>query len=194
MCPHTRKVRVFELGAKSVKFFVGKYTINRQCILTPTGREHFLRSKELRAITEVCMLEGVRIDRLIGYLYDEIKNIAEMSKNAKFDTIIKNPRNSFIKARKSVIGAGNLRLSQAQCVDMIVPELIEEVSKVGNIAQLMMSIKRIGTFLEGLRTAFLFLGMLKRCYLIISEVKKAVRKRELEQKYQVEDFENEYLL
>ena len=44
-CQHTRKVRVFELGNKSVKFAPGKYTINRQCILTKTGREQFLKSK-----------------------------------------------------------------------------------------------------------------------------------------------------
>lgn len=36
--------------------------------------------------------------------------------------------------------------------------------------------------------------LLKRCYVIISEVKKSVKKRELEQKYQVKDFENEPLM
>jgi len=30
-----------------------------------------------------------------------------------------------MKARHSIIGNGNLRLSQAQCIDMIIPELIE---------------------------------------------------------------------
>ena len=34
----------------------GKYTINRQCILTKTGREQFLKSKEKGAVTSVCML------------------------------------------------------------------------------------------------------------------------------------------
>jgi len=60
----------------------------------------------------------------MGFLYDEIKSIAELSKNSKFDSIIKNPRHSFINARNSVrtsIGSGNLRLSQAQCIDMIIP-------------------------------------------------------------------------
>lgn len=37
-CQHVKKVRVFEMGDKSLKIFVGKYIINRQCILTPTGR------------------------------------------------------------------------------------------------------------------------------------------------------------
>lgn len=44
-CNHLRKVRVFNLGSKSVKFFAGKYTINRQCVLTTTGRDQFLKNK-----------------------------------------------------------------------------------------------------------------------------------------------------
>jgi hypothetical protein len=44
-CAHLRKVRVFDLGSKSVKFFVGKYCINRQSILTTTGRSQFLKTK-----------------------------------------------------------------------------------------------------------------------------------------------------
>lgn len=93
------------------------------------------------------MLEAGRIDRIMSFLFDEIKSIAELSKNSKFDSIIKNPRSSFIKARNSIIGNGNVRLSQAQCIDMIIPELIEEVSKVNSIAQMMLNIKRIGKFL-----------------------------------------------
>lgn len=38
--------------------------------------------------------------------------------------MVKNPKTSFIKARSSIIGNGNVRLSQAQCIDMILPELI----------------------------------------------------------------------
>ena len=53
-CAHLRKARVFDLGSKSVKFFVGKYCINRQSILTETGRTQFLRSKENKAMVEVC--------------------------------------------------------------------------------------------------------------------------------------------
>ena len=37
-CQHIKKVRVYELGSKSVKFFVGKYALSRQCIMTPKGR------------------------------------------------------------------------------------------------------------------------------------------------------------
>jgi len=39
--------------------------------------------------------------------------------------MVKNPKTSFIRARNSIIGNGNVRLSQAQCIDMILPELIE---------------------------------------------------------------------
>lgn len=34
------------MGDKSLKIFVGKYIINRQCTLTPTGRENFLKTKQ----------------------------------------------------------------------------------------------------------------------------------------------------
>lgn len=121
MCQHLSKVRVYELGSKSVKFFVGKYTLNRQCILTPTGREHFLRQKEEKSIIGLCLLEASKIDRLMQHLFEEIKSIAELSKNNKFDTIIKNPKSSFIKARHSIVGNPNVRLSQAQCIDIIIP-------------------------------------------------------------------------
>jgi hypothetical protein len=38
---------------------------------------------------------------------------------------MKNPRSSFIKARQSIGYEGNVRLSQVQCIDMILPELID---------------------------------------------------------------------
>jgi predicted RNA-binding protein with PUA-like domain len=87
----------------------------------------------------------------MDYLFEEIKGIAEHSKNAKFDSIVKNPRSSFIdarqKVRNSMIGTSDVRLSQAQCIDMIIPELIEEVSKVNEIARIMLNIKRLGKYL-----------------------------------------------
>jgi hypothetical protein len=120
---------VFDLGSKSVKFFVGKYCINRQCILTPTGRTQFLNVKEHKAIAEVSLMESTRVERIMDFLFDEIRAIADHSKNSKFESIMKNPRTSFIdarkKARNSMIGTNELRLSQAQCIDMIIPELIE---------------------------------------------------------------------
>ena len=46
-----------------------------------------------------------------------------------------------------MIGTSDLRLSQAQCVDMIIPELLEEVFKVKDIASIMLNIKRVGKYL-----------------------------------------------
>lgn len=57
----------------------------------------------------------------------------------------------------------------------------------------MLNGKRVGKYLDGLRISFLFMVLLRRCYVIISEVKKAVKKRELDKKYQVKDFENDLL-
>jgi hypothetical protein len=61
--------------------------------------------------------------------------------------MVKNPKTSFIRARSSIIGNGNVRLSQAQCIDMILPELIEEVNKINNVAQILLNAKRVSHFL-----------------------------------------------
>jgi hypothetical protein len=44
-CSHPEKVRVFSMGGKSVKIYVGGYTLNRLCILTKTGRANYLAKK-----------------------------------------------------------------------------------------------------------------------------------------------------
>lgn len=57
-----------------------------------------------------------------------------------------------------------------------------------DIARIMLNGKRLGKYIDGLKISFLFMVLLRRCYVIISEVKKAVKKRELDKKYQVKDF------
>jgi hypothetical protein len=108
--------------------------------------------------------------------------------------MVKNPKTSFIRARNSIIGNGNVRLSQAQCIDMILPELIEEVNKLNNIAQLLINPKRTTHFLDSMKTFHLFVNLLKKSFVIISEVKKSVKKRDLDMKYQAKDFDNDFLL
>lgn len=44
-CNHTEKIRVFEMGDKAVKIFVGGYTLNRLLMLTDSGRRNFLDQK-----------------------------------------------------------------------------------------------------------------------------------------------------
>jgi hypothetical protein len=51
------------------------------------------------------------------------------------------------------------------------------VTKVKDIARIMLQSKRVGKYLDGLKISFLFMVLLRRCYVIISEVKKAVKKR-----------------
>lgn len=60
---------------------------------------------------------------------------------------------------------------------MIIPELIEEVNKVKGVAQILLNIKRVGSYIEGLKISYIFMVVLRRCYVIIAEVKKAVKKR-----------------
>lgn len=50
------------------------------------------------------------------FLLDEVKSVAETSKNPRFDRMIRDPRASFARARHSFVGMPNVRLSQAQCV------------------------------------------------------------------------------
>jgi hypothetical protein len=85
----------------------------------------FLKNKETKAIVTHCMLESGKIDKLMSYLFEELKLIADLSKNTTFDNIVKNPKSSFIKAKHSIVGNPNVRLSQAQCIDIILPELVE---------------------------------------------------------------------
>ena len=56
--------------------------------------------------------------------------------------MIRDPRSSFIKAKNSIIGNSNVRLSQAQCIDMILPELIEELTKINTISGMILNPKK----------------------------------------------------
>ncbi len=48
---------------------------------------------------------------------------------------------------------------------------------MNNIAQLMLSCKRVNSYIESTKIAFIFMSLLKRCYVIINELKKSVKKR-----------------
>ncbi len=45
-----------------------------------------------------------------------------------------------------------------------------------------------------MKTFHLFVNLLKKSYVIISEVKKSVKKRDLDMKYMAKDFDNDFLL
>lgn len=123
-CIHPEKIRVFSMGGKAVKVYVGSYTLNRLCLLTKTGRHHFLAKKESYHCNQYCMYQNNLIEKIVNFLLDEVRNIAEGSKNSKFDKMIKDPKTSFINAKRSILACSNVKLSQAQCLDMILPELI----------------------------------------------------------------------
>jgi len=44
-CNHADKIRVFSMGGKAVKIYVGSYTLSRLCLLTESGRKNFLAKK-----------------------------------------------------------------------------------------------------------------------------------------------------
>jgi hypothetical protein len=45
-----------------------------------------------------------------------------------------------------------------------------------------------------MKTFHLFINLLKKSYVIINEVKKSVKKRDLDMKYQAKDFDNDFLM
>jgi hypothetical protein len=44
-----------------------------------------------------------------------------LAKNPNFESMIKNPKQSFLKARSSFIGK---ELDQKQCVELLIPEIL----------------------------------------------------------------------
>ena len=93
--------------------------------------------------------------------------------------MLKDPRSSFINARKSIIGSSNVKLSQAQCVDMILPELIDELTKLNTIAALMLNPKKILKYLECEKFFYVLANLKKKSFFIMTELKKSIKKREL---------------
>lgn len=59
---------------------------------------------------------------------------------------------------------------------------------------MMLNVKRVACFLDALKISFSFMSLLKRCYVVINELKRSVKKRELDQKYVVGDFENDLIM
>ena len=60
-CPHVENTRVFSMGGKAVKIYVGSYTLSRLCVLTETGRQSFLAKKEGNHCNQFCMIQNNKI-------------------------------------------------------------------------------------------------------------------------------------
>lgn len=167
------------MGGKSVKIYVGSYTLNRLCILTETGRQNFLNKKEGSHINQFCMLQNNRIEQIVNFMLDEVKAIAETSKNSRLEKMFQDPKSSFINARKSIMRCSNLKLSQAQCLDMILPELIEELTKINTVSTFLLNPKKLNKYFECLHIYHAIANLLKKSYIILTELKRSIKKREL---------------
>lgn len=106
-----------------------------------------------------------------------MKSIAEGSKISKFDKIVNDPKASFINARKSILACSNVKLSQAECLDMILPEIVEELKKINEISNLLLNPKKFYKFFEFLSIYHSIINLLKKSYVIITELKKSLKKR-----------------
>lgn len=103
--------------------------------------------------------------------------------------MIRDPKSSFLQARSSIIGNQNTRLSQAQCIDIILPELIDKVNKVNNISYMLLNCRKLhNKFLEADKIYHIIMNFLKRSYILVIELKKSIKRRELDMKYMVKDF------
>lgn len=71
------------MGGKAVKIYVGSYTLNRLLLLTRTGRENFLNKKEMAHCSQYCHIQNNKIEQIVAFLLDEVRSIAEGSKNSK---------------------------------------------------------------------------------------------------------------
>jgi len=109
-----------------------------------------------------------KIDQLVQFLLDEVKSIAEGSRYSKFDKIINDPKASFINARRSILACTNVKLSQAQCLDMILPELVEELTKINTISASLLNPKKIHKFFECLNMYHIIINLLKKSYVILT--------------------------
>lgn len=98
--------------------------------------------------------------------------------------MIKNPKQSFLKARNSFIGGKDALLTQSQCVELFVPELLEQISRINQLSQLLLSAKRTKNSMEAQRNAYNCIFLLRRLLRVVWEVRKAIQKHELGQKFQ----------
>ncbi len=82
--------------------------------------------------------------------------------------MFQDPRASFINARKSFLASSNLKLSQAQCLDMILPELIEELTKITTVSTFLLNPKKMHKYFECLQTYHVIINLLKKSYIILT--------------------------
>jgi hypothetical protein len=59
-------------------------------------------------------MQNSNVEKIICFLHDEIKKVTDLAKNPNFEIMIRNPKQSFLKARNSFVGGNTL--TQNQCV------------------------------------------------------------------------------
>lgn len=108
--------------------------------------------------------------------------------------MIKNPKQSFLKARNSFVGGKDALLTQNQCVELFVPELLEQISRINQVSQLLLNAKRAKNSMEVQRCAYNCIYLLRKMLRIIWEVRKAIQKHELGQKFQHRQEEDDSIM
>lgn len=97
--------------------------------------------------------------------------------------MVRNPKQSFLKARTSFISARQT-VTQSDCVNLFMPELLEQINRINHASQALISAKRIKHFMDARHNATNCIYLLRKMLRLVWEVKKSIQKRELNQKFQ----------
>jgi len=54
-------------------------------------------------VFQSCLLHNSNVEKITCFLHDEIKKVTEAAKNPNFEIMVKNPKQSFLKAKNSFV-------------------------------------------------------------------------------------------
>ena len=180
-CRHERMCRVFQLGDSFMKVYTGFLIQSPKYQLSPEQFQGFIDEKDLKHVKEVCMLQYANIEKIVQYLQEELKIFSDLTKSADFEAILKNPKASIIKAKTSFVR--NSTLTQSQCMEILIPEILEQIHRVEAAADTLLASKKVQSHCEAEFNYKMCVNILARIANVISAMKRSAQKRELNQKY-----------
>ena len=89
--------------------------------------------------------------------------------------MIKNPKASMIKAKTSFVR--NSMLTQSQCMEILIPEILQQVQRVQVAAEMLINPKRVKSHCEAEFYYKLCANILYRITTVIASMKKSAEKR-----------------
>ena len=99
--------------------------------------------------------------------------------------MIQNPKASMIKAKTSFVR--NSMLTQSQCMEVLIPQILEQVQRVQIAGETMISLKKVKNHCEAEFYYKLCANILGRINNVLISMKKSAEKRELNTKYLMDE-------